>query len=123
VNSLGWSTLVQVVEAGENDRIAAIDLLAKQLIAHFGAPTIEDAVGAAEEEFAFTASLCDHPHDTLIAIHRTHENGEIREAFRTLRPRNGPKPLRAFAFLEVEGEEDPGETVDLKTLARDKDDR
>ena len=30
-----------------------IDTLAKQLVAHFGAPTIEDAVAAAEEEVAF----------------------------------------------------------------------
>ena len=36
--SLGWSTLVQIVEASEDDRLAAIDTLAKQLVAHFGAP-------------------------------------------------------------------------------------
>ena len=66
------------------------------------------------------SSLCTHPLDTLIAVHRTHQDGEIREAFRSLRPRNGPKPLRAFSFLEVEGEEAPGEEVDLTALARDK---
>ena len=66
--SLGWSTLVQIVEASDNDRLAAIDTLAKQLVTHFGAPTIEDAVAAAEEEFAFAASLCNHPLDTLIAM-------------------------------------------------------
>src|SRR5215218_7107987 len=36
VQSLGWSTLVQIVEAGEDDRRAAIDLLAQQLVTHFG---------------------------------------------------------------------------------------
>jgi hypothetical protein len=118
VASLGWSTLVQIVEAGEDDRLAAIDTLAKQLVAHFGAPTIEDAVAAAEQEFEFTASLCNHPHDTLIALHRSHEGGKIREAFRTLRPKDGPKPLRAFAFLEVEGEDEPAEEVDLAALAK-----
>ena len=96
----------------------AIDTLAKQLVAHFGAPSIEDAVAAAEEEFAFAASLCNHPLDTLIAMHRSHDGGEIREAFRTLRPKDGPKPLRAFAFLEVEGEEEPAEQVDLAALAK-----
>jgi len=45
--SLGWSTLVQIVEASDDDRRAAIDALAKQLVAHFGAPSIEDAVAAA----------------------------------------------------------------------------
>jgi len=118
VASLGWSTLVQVVEANEADRLAAIDVLAKHLVAQFGAPTLADAITAARQEFEFAASLCDHPRDTLIALHRTHEGGEIRETFRTLRPKNGPKPLRAFTFLDVEGEdEDPSEQVDLAKLA------
>ena len=118
IASLGWSTLVQIVEAGDDDRLAAIDTLAKQFVAHFGAPSIEDAVAAAEEEFEFAASLCNHPLDTLIAMHRSHDGGEIREAFRTLRPKDGPKPLRAFAFLDVEGEEEPAEQVDLAALAK-----
>jgi hypothetical protein len=118
VQSLGWSTLVQVVEASEDDRVTAIDALARQLVAHFGAPTMQDAVAAAEQEFEFAASLCSHPHDTLIAMHRSFEDGEIRERFRTLRPKEGPKPLRAFAFLEVEGEEEPAERVDLAALSR-----
>ena len=46
-------------------------------------------------------------------MHRSFEDGEIRERFRTLRPRTGRKPLRAFAFLEVEGEDEPAEHVDL----------
>ena len=33
VASLGWSTLVQIVEASDDDRLAAIDALAKQLVA------------------------------------------------------------------------------------------
>jgi hypothetical protein len=116
VASLGWSTLVQIVEATEGDRLAAIDVLAKQLVSHFGAPSIADAVAAAEEEFAFAASLCDHPADTLVAVHRTSENDGIHEAFRTLRARNGAKPARAFSFFDVEDEQ-PGETVDLVGLA------
>ncbi len=92
VQSLGWSTLVQIVEASEDDRAAAVDTLARHLVAGFGAPSVADALAAAEEEVAFAASLCDHPPDTLIAVHRTVENGEIREAFRTLRPRGERKP-------------------------------
>jgi len=119
VETLGWSTLVQIVEARDEDRLAAIDMLAKQLVERFGAPDIATATAAATEEFEFASSLCNHPHDTLIAVHRTQENREIREAFRTLKPRNGPKPLRAFSFLEVTGEdEEPVEKIDLATLAR-----
>jgi hypothetical protein len=123
VDSLGWSTLVQIVEAGDDDRLVAIDTLAKRLVAHFDAPSMEHAVAAAEEEFAFAASLCNHPLDTLIALHRSHE-GDIREAFRSLRPKDGAKPLRAFAFLDVEGEDEPAgpagpaEEVDLAAMAK-----
>ena len=118
VNSLGWSTLVQIVEASADDRAAAVAILAERLMQHFGAPDPAAARAAAEEEFEFASSLCNHPHDTLIAVHRSHEDGAIREAFRTLRPKDGPKPLRAFAFLEVEGEEEPAERVDLTSLGR-----
>ena len=119
LSSFGWSTLAQIVEAGEADRAAAVEALADQLIARCGAPGRDEARAAAEEEIAFAASLCIHPADTLIAVHRTYEGGEIREAFRSLRPRGGPKPLRAFSFLEVEGEDDaPGDAVDLVTLAQ-----
>jgi hypothetical protein len=121
VHSLGWSTLVQIVEASDDDRLAAIETLARHFVSHFGAPTIDDAIAAAEEEFEFTASLCNHPHDTLIAMLRQHENGEIRETFRTLRPKDGPKPLRAFAFLDVEGEEETAEAVDLVGMVKKTD--
>ena len=118
IGSLGWSTLAQIVEASEGERIAAVELLARQLVEHFAAPSVAEAVAAAEDEIAFASSLCTHPLDTLIAVHRTHEDGEIREAFRMLRPREGAKPLRAFSFLEVEGEEEAGDEIDLAALAR-----
>jgi hypothetical protein len=123
VASLGRSTLVQIVDATEDDRLAVIDTLARHLLADFGAPSVADAVAAAEEEVAFAASLCERPLDTLIAVHRAFENGEIREAFRSLHPRGESKPMRAFSFLEVEGEEDTTETIELARLAdetRDK---
>ena len=118
VSSLGWSTLAQIVEASEQDRAEAVAQLAQQLMERFGAPDLASARAAAEEEVAFAASLTDHPLDTLIAVHRTREEGAVRETFRTLRPRAGEKPLRAFAFMEVEGEEEPGEAVDLVGMAQ-----
>src|SRR5262245_2820215 len=122
IASFGWSTLAQIVEASEQDRATMVEQLAQQLVDHCGAPSLAEARAAAEEEVAFASSLCTHPLDTLIAVHRTHDDGEVREAFRSLRPRNGPKPLRAFAFLEVEGDEHPGEEVDLTELAKEKSD-
>ncbi len=117
ISTLGWSTLVQIVDASADDRIAVIDILAKQLVANFGAPTIDDAVAAAEEEVAFVESLCTQPNDTLIAVHRMFEDGAVRESFRTLRPRSGAKPARAFSFMDVEGEDDgPAEQVNLISM-------
>jgi hypothetical protein len=118
VQSFGWSTLVQIVHADGTDRAAAIETLANRLVEHLGAPNLADARAAAEQEVAFAASLCEHPTDTLVAVHRTVEDGEIREAFRTLLPRGERKPMRAFTFLEVEGEDEPGEAMDLTKLAQ-----
>jgi len=118
ISSLGWSTLVQIVDANADDRSAAIEALTTQLVENFGAPTIDDAVAAAKEEIAFAESLCTHPQGTLIAVHRAFEDGAVRESFRTLRQRAGAKPARAFSFLEVEGEDEPsGEQVNLAAMA------
>jgi len=121
VASLGWSTLAQIVDVQPSDRRQVIDALARQLLENFGAPDAAGAAAAAEEEIAFVESLCGHPAGTLIAVRRSYENGEFREAFRTLKPRGGPKPMRVFSFLEVEGEEEePGEAVDIVRLAKER---
>jgi hypothetical protein len=120
IPSLGWSTLVQVVEADGAARTCLVEMLAKQLHERLGAPDLAAALAAAEEEVAFAASLCDHPRDTLIAVRRTFESNAIREAFRTLRPRGTRKPMRAFSLVEVEDETEAGDDVDLITLANEK---
>lgn len=124
IDSLGWSTLAIVTEATEADRQAIVERLAGQLLEKFGAPDFEAARLAAEEEVAFAASLCDHPPQTLLAVQRSVENGEIRERFRTLKPREtapGADRLHAhasaFTFHEIEGDIDgPAEEVDLLGL-------
>ena len=120
IDSLGWSTLAIVTEATEVERQAMVEHLAGQLVEKFGAPDMAAARGAAEEEVAFAASLCDHPAQTLLAVQRSIENGEIRERFRTLKPRPADANAdqlhthaRAFTFHEVEGEDEPAEEVDL----------
>ncbi|MCX7307342.1 MAG: DUF6505 family protein [Afipia sp.] len=124
IESLGWSTLAIVTEATQAERDAVVARLAEQLSAKFGAPDVDAARAAAEEEVAFAASLCDHPPQTLLAVSRSVENGEIRERFRTLKPRateaGGDRlhaHARAFTFHEVEGDE-PAEEVDLLGLTK-----
>jgi hypothetical protein len=125
IESLGWSTLAIVTETTEPDMQNAVERLAAQLLTQFGAPDDRSARVAAEEEVAFAASLCDHPPQTLLAVQRSIENGEIRERFRTLKPREsapGADRLhahaRAFTFHEVEGEDQPAEHVDLPGLMK-----
>jgi hypothetical protein len=120
VTSLGWSTLAQIVNTDDGGRAEAVEMLAQRLMENFGAPDITTARLAASEEIAYASSLCNQPADTLIAVHRSQEGDSIRETFRTLRPRNGPKPLRAFSFLEAEGDDEPIEEVDLTKLAQDE---
>ena len=117
--SLGRSTLVQVVEADRKDRIDAVEMLAAHLVARFGAPDLAAARFAAREETDFAMSLCDHPPGVLVAVTRSHENGAIREVFRTLRPRHGAGHARAFELLEIVGDDDgPVEHFDLTGLSK-----
>lgn len=122
IESLGRSTLVQVVEASEKDRSAAVALLAERLVERFGAPDLAAAKAAAEEELAFAASLSDHAEGVVIALARRHESGEVREAFRTLAPGVAAKPHRVLAFVEDKGGEEaaPVEEIDLLALAKEK---
>jgi Family of unknown function (DUF6505) len=123
VGSLGWSTLAEIVEASEEDRLKATDILATQLLAHFGAPDIATARLAAEEEIAFAASLCDHPAATLAAVSRSFENGSIREVFRALGSDAGSGPARVFDVIEVVGDEDGEADAAGDLPARAKGDR
>lgn len=121
VASFGWSTLAVVTEATQAERDTAIAQLAEHLVQKLGAPDLATARAAAMEEIGFAASLCDHPSQTLLALHRTWEDGEIRERFRTLTPRDASQSegFRAFEFLEVAGEDDgPAEQVDLLNLEK-----
>jgi hypothetical protein len=56
-------------------------------------------------------------------VQRSTENGEIRERFRTLKPREASGDAdslhahaRAFTFHEIEGDDEPTEEVDLLGL-------
>ena len=118
VDSLGWSTLVEIVETTEEERARAVGVLAQHLKEQFGAPNLEMARAAAEQEIDFATSLAEHPSGTLAAVTRTVEGGSIRETFRSLRPAAN-RPPSAFAFLQA-SDEDEGSTeeVDLTHLAK-----
>ena len=66
VASLGWSTLVQIVEASEADRDALVGTLGRQLHERLGAPDLAAARAAAEEEVAFAAHSATIPATPLL---------------------------------------------------------
>jgi hypothetical protein len=124
VSSFGFATLVVVSDASERERDDAIEALAQHIREKLGAPDLDAARAAAAEEIAFAATLCRHDVNTIIAMHRTLEEGNIKEQFRTLRPREagqaGADSLHAFAraFQFVESDEEPEERVDFADLVR-----
>lgn len=118
VESFGWSTLVVVTEVSAEQVAAVTDRLAAQLVARCGAPGLEAARAAAEEEIAFAHSLCAHAPNTMLALHRAAEEAGIRETFRTLhRKVSRLDPATAFRFVEIDEEERPVEDIDIRALA------
>ena len=96
-----------------------MELLAKQLVDRFGAPDLATARLAAEEEVAFAQSLCTHPVGTLIAVHRSATDGEVRESFRRLQLREGPGHGKAFSFMEVEDDPEPDSDLNLADMSEE----
>jgi hypothetical protein len=121
VRTLGFSTLVEIAEIPEGEVGGVIEGFADALLAGAGAPDRGAALAAARDEVAFAQALCDQPPGTVIGMHRTVEDGAIREQFRTLHRREDANPgadrmhayARAFEIVEVE---EPEERVDLPGL-------
>lgn len=134
LGSFGWSTLVVAVSITPDERAAAVEALAGHLMKVHGAPDLDAARAAAEEEISTAVTLAEHPEGTLIALHRNlDQDGNIREQFRTLYAADAREtaqmPCSAGAFAIVEDEaagvgegEVVGEEVSLLDLAGERGD-
>lgn len=91
LGSFGWSTLVMVSTATEEDYAAAVTALARHLFDEYAAPAMADAEAAAKEEIDYAASLAEHPVNTLLSLSRFMDGDAIREQFRIVQP-PGEKP-------------------------------
>jgi hypothetical protein len=120
IASFGWSTLAIVTEIRPEEHDEALDALARRIHEAFSAPSLEAARGAAKEELAFAASLCEHPAQTLLAVQRSFEDGEIRERFRTISPRPDftQGGFKVLAFEVEDDPEAPLEEIDLADLSK-----
>jgi len=83
-DSFSWSTLVSIATILDDEYASLIERLGDHLIEAYGAPDRSQALAAAREEVEFAASLCSHPVNSVIAIERTIEAGEIVENFRKI---------------------------------------
>src|SRR3546814_7732184 len=84
-----------------------------------GAPDLPRARAAAAEEVGFAQTLCDHPPNTLLAIHRSAEADGVRETFRTLHRRAGRSAsIDPFRAVAAEAEDTEGAAIDIAALAR-----
>ena len=129
VESFGWSTLVTVTFVRPSDRDEAVEMLARQLIDKLGAPDMDAARPAAEEEMTLAEDLCrGHAEGTLIALHRTQADGGIREQFRTLKPRDTTAFSagylsghdKAFHVVETDEDDEEAEHFDLASFMEEK---
>lgn len=96
VASFGRSTFAVVCHAESADRDELVYRLARHFVERYGAPDIDAALPAAEEEVAFAAGLAaDQPVNTVLTVRRVagREDG-IKEEFRTIRPPSG-EPMHA----------------------------
>jgi hypothetical protein len=91
LGSFGWSTLVSVATISPDEYAAVIEALAQHLVEDYGAPSHADAQAAAKEEIDYTASLSEHPINTLLSLSRFMDGDAIREQFRIVEP-PGEKP-------------------------------
>ncbi len=87
--TFGWSTLVQIDEISVFEYLAVIERLAAHFVEKYGAPNLEAARMAAQEEAEFAASVCNHPRHTLLALERAVGAEGIEESFRVVQPPSG----------------------------------
>ena len=100
--SFAFSTLVVIAQASEAERDGAVEDLARNLVERLGAPDLDTARAAAEEEVALAAALCEHPVDTVLDVPTV--GADARHLY-----------ARAFEFVESD-EDGPAEAVDLVGL-------
>lgn len=103
--SFGFSTLVSVGEASEQDIETCVLTLTRFLVEHFGAPSRDAAEGLARDEIGYARALADDtPLNTLLAVKREVDpEGAVREQFHIVNP-PGDKP-HALVWDVVEDQE------------------
>lgn len=86
LNSLGWTTLVEIAEIDPQEYEAAVTALAHHLVDAYGAPSLDAAMPVARQEMEYAAGLCEAAPGTLFAIERESDAEGIHETFKRIQP-------------------------------------
>ncbi len=100
LDSLGYSTLVEVAEIGEADYEGVIERLADLFVRDYGAPSREAALPVAREEAAYAAGLCEHKPHTLLALERELTDAGIVERFRVIVPSRAEEHAKIWTIVD-----------------------
>ena len=101
IASFGFSTLVSVVKASEEDVANLTETVATAFVERLGAPDMSVARAAAAEEIAFMAELCaQHKSGTLLAIQREIGEAGITESFRSLAKADSCAEQKIWTVIE-----------------------
>ena len=82
----GRATLVEVAEITEAQFFQVVERLARHFVAHYGAPSLVDALPAARAEADDAAALADHKLHSLLALERELGDQGLVERIRVVRP-------------------------------------
>lgn len=85
LDGFGDATIVEAIEASDEQYEACVRKLAAHFVEVYGAPDILAAAKAAREELAYAASLAEHPNHTLLILEREPaESGGVAERVRVV---------------------------------------
>ena len=88
VETFGRVTFVAVTQVEEHEFQALKTALAQHFVQIYGAPSLEAALGVANDELMHMAELCEgQDPNTLITVSRELSEAGVKEGFRTIEPR------------------------------------
>lgn len=103
VPSFGRSTFCVIADMSDAEHTALAGDLARHFVDQYGAPDLDVALRAAEDELAFVSELCaSKPVNTVFTVRRILEDGQFREEFREITPPGEPRHTRIWDVVEDE---------------------
>ncbi|WP_424987355.1 DUF6505 family protein [Microbulbifer sp. S227A] len=85
LETFGRVTFVAVTQAEPAEVATLTEALARHFVDLYGAPSVDEARGVAQQEITHMADLCDeHDANTLITVSRELTDAGVREAYRTI---------------------------------------